>query len=118
MKKTVAALASCLMAVGLVSGAAAPAAAHDPHGYGWASSDKVEGTIAGGGKHWYGVHTNINGTNRRNDSSYYHATKKHRASVQNPKYGVTRSADTVKGKWARADQPASPSGNQAYWYAY
>lgn len=106
-----------LVAAGLLVGAGASASAHDL-GYGWAANSKVEGSAAGGGKHWYGVHENLNGSNRGNDSSYYHASKKHRSSVKNSTGVVVRSSDQNGGIWARSWQTATAWGNEAYWYTY
>ena len=75
-------------------------------------------SAAGGGKHWFGIHENLNGSDRGNDSSYYHATKKHRSSVQNSTGAIVRSSDRSAGIWARAWQPATGWGNKAYWYTY
>lgn len=117
MKKRKSALVVGLLVASAVAGGALSANAHDL-GYGWAASSKVEGSASGYGKHWYGVHESVNGSNRGNDSSYFHATKRHRASVKNSTGSVVRSADQGPGVWARAWQPATGWGNYAYWYAY
>lgn len=117
MKKRTSSLLAALLALGLVAGGGTTGSAHDL-GYGWASSSKVEGNAAGGGKHWFGVHQNLNGSDRGNDSSYYHATRKHRASVQNSTGTIVRSSDKGAGIWARAWQPATAWGNKAFWYRY
>ncbi|MFT4156473.1 MAG: lactococcin 972 family bacteriocin [Microbacterium sp.] len=107
-----------LIVIGLIAGGSTSASAHDLNGHGWAADTKVEGSAVGGGKHYYGVHELINGSNRGNDSSYYHATKKHRASVKNSTGSIVRSADKSGGIWARATQPGTLWGNEAYWYTY
>ena len=117
MRKRSTGIVIAVLVAGVVATGTVPASAHDPNGYGWAASSKEEGAVVGGGKHWYGVHSNTNGTNVRNDSSYYHAKKKHRTSVSNGN-GTVRSADQPAGIWARADQYATNSGNKAWWYAY
>ncbi len=118
MKKRTMSVFAALLVAGLVAGGTVSASAHDLNGYGWAASSKEEGSVVGGGKHWYGVHENLNGSNRGNDSSYYHGSKKHRASVKNSTGTVVRSSDKSAGVWARATQPGTAWGNEAYWYAY
>lgn len=118
MRKRTASVVAGLLAIGFVAGGSVSASAHDLNGYGWAADSKVEGSAVGGGKHYYGVHELLNGSNRGNDSSYYHATRSHRASVKNSTGSIVRSADQKAGVWARATQPATTSGNEAYWYAY
>ncbi|MCT1478116.1 lactococcin 972 family bacteriocin [Microbacterium sp. p3-SID336] len=117
MRKRTASVLAGLLAIGIVAGGGMSASAHDL-GYGWAASSKVEGSAVGGGKHWYGVHENLNGSNRGNDSSYFHASKKHRSSVKNSTGSIVRSSDQNGGIWARAWQPATASGNQAFWFTY
>lgn len=52
-----------------------------------------------------------------NYSNYYHASKKHRSSVQNCN-GLVRSTDAVGGLWSYASEGVCLSGNQAFYYVY
>lgn len=111
-----------IAALAFVGASTGPAAAHN-NGYGeapnhYASSNFMSGSVVGGGKMYYGVHQMLNGDDRNNDSSYYHATKKHRASVKNSTGNVIRSGDKGGGTWAQATQDATAWGNEAYWFVY
>lgn len=122
MNRIVQTLTGTAVAAILVVATAGVASAHN-NGYGgapdhYASATYVTGSTVGGGKMYYGVHAMINGTDKNNDSSYYHGTKRHRASVKNSTGNVVRSADKSGGTWAQATQDATSWGNQAYWYVY
>lgn len=67
----------------------------------------------GGGTWIYYVDSN----GPTNASEYYHPTAFHRATVQNPRYGMVRDYAGA-GRWAAAYQRATASGNKAYWYRY
>ncbi|WP_374313993.1 lactococcin 972 family bacteriocin [Microbacterium sp.] len=122
MRKVIKAILTGGAATALVIAGAGTAAAHN-NGYGaapnhYASNTYLTGAAVGGGRMYYGVHEMINGTDRNNDSSYYHGTKQHRASVKNSTGAVVRSGDKAGGIWAQATQDATAFGNQAYWYTY
>lgn len=56
----------------------------------------------------------VDNNGRVNASEYLHHTKYHRASVENPTYGLVRHLAVAK-KWASAYQRSTLSGNKAYW---
>ena len=101
MKKPIGALATAAILAGVLVASGASAA---QAGYGHS---------VGGGI--WNHFVDING--KTNASSYYHPTAFHRASVENPGYGLVRDYAGPK-IWAAATQHSYAYGNKAYWYRY